>query len=244
MSCFKYARQWQQPVSAGKPDSSWVCLFAALFASDWPSESWVPVKPASGVFKLREVSVFDPGKENFLRGQMCRCQDKPFSEVKHYPAFTSKTPIFGSVKFGGRLDDTNAGALFYFAVDESRGTGKGYDRLYFDANRDLDLRNDPVAKLQLSPPDHGYKPNFSGIKAVADFDFLKVDLGTNGGAPELVEIMPRLLLTGNETQTYRYLFFVRTQLFEGDIRIAGEKFNALLGNDYIVSPSLIFPAPP
>src|ERR1039458_5651700 len=30
-----------------QPDSPWVCLFAAWLASDWPSESWVPVKPAT-----------------------------------------------------------------------------------------------------------------------------------------------------------------------------------------------------
>jgi len=41
--------------------------------------------------------------------------------------------------------------------------------------------------------------------------------------------MPRLLLTGNEKQTYRYLFFVRTHFYEGDIRIAGKKFHAQLG---------------
>jgi hypothetical protein len=192
-------------------------------------------------FKLREVSVFDPGENNFLRGQMCRCQDKPFPEVKNYPAFISQVPIFGSVRFGGRPDETNSGLLFYFAVDESSGTGKGYDRLYFDANRDLDLRNDPVAKPQQSPPDHGYKPNFGGIKAVAAFDFLKVNLGTNGGNTNLVEIMPRLLLTGDDKQTYRFMFFVRTRLFEGDIRIAREKFHAQLGNDYIISPSFDFP---
>ncbi len=195
----------------------------------------------SNTFKLREVSVFGSDQNNFLRGQMCRCQDKPFSEVKNYPAFVSQAPIFGSVRFGGKSDDTNSGTLFYFAVDESCGTGKGYDRLYFDANRDLDLRNDPVGKVQQSPPDHGYKPNFGGIKAVAAFDFLKVNLGTKGGNANLVEIMPRLLLTGDEKQTYRYLFFVRTRLFEGDIRIAGEIFHARLGNDYAISPSFDFP---
>ncbi|MGA3143719.1 MAG: hypothetical protein ABSF10_11980 [Verrucomicrobiota bacterium] len=196
---------------------------------------------SNGTYKLREVSVFESGQNNFIRGQMCRCQDKPFPEVKNYPAFTSEVPIFGSVRFGGRLDETNSGLLFYFAVDESRGTGKGFDRLYFDANRDLDLRNDPVVKLRQPPPDHGYKPNFSGIKAVAAFDFLKVNLGTNGGSSDLVEIMPRLLLTGDDKQTYRYLFFVRTRLFEGDIRMAGEKFHAQLGNDYVISPSFDFP---
>lgn len=192
-------------------------------------------------FKLREVSVFAPGSDNFLRGQMCRCQDKPFPEVKNYPTFTSRVPVFGSVQFGRRPDTTNSDLLYYFAADESNGTGKGYDRLYFDANRDLDLRNDQTAKLQRSPPDHGYRPNFSGIKALAVFDFLRLNLSTNGSGPDLVEIMPRLLLTGDDTNTYRFMFFVRTHFFEGDIKVAGEKFHARLGNDYAISPSFDFP---
>ena len=195
---------------------------------------------ASNTFKLREVSVFGSDQNNFLRGQMCRCQDKPFSEVKSYPTFVSQAPIFGSVRFGGKSDDTNSGTLFYFAVDESRGIGKGYDRLYFDASRDLDLRNDPVAKPQQPPPDHGYKPNFSGVKTVASFDFLKVSLGTNGSSAGLVEIMPRLVITGDEKQTYQFMCFVRTHFYEGDIKVAGEKFHARLGNDYVIG-DLNFP---
>jgi hypothetical protein len=192
-------------------------------------------------FKLREVSVFDESKEPFIRGQICPCQDKPFPEVKHYPDFVSKAPIFGSVQFGAKAFQPDSGLLFYFAVDESRGTGKGYDRLYFDGNRDLDLRNDPVAKVQKDPPDHGYAPNFGGMKEKAAFDFLKVNLGANDGSSNVVEIMPRLFVTGDDKATYRYMCFVRTHLFEGDIRIGGEKFHAQLGNDYAISPSLDSP---
>jgi hypothetical protein len=192
-------------------------------------------------FKLREVSVFDGKNEAFLRGQICPCQDKPFPEVKHYPDFVSKAPIFGSVRFGAKAFQPDSGLLFYFAVDESRGTGKGYDRFYFDANRDLDLRNDPVAKRQPNPPDHGYAPNFGGMKEKAAFDFLKVNFGANAGSSNLVEIMPRLFLTGDEKETYRYMCFVRTHLFEGDIWIGGEKYHAQLGNDYAIAPSLDSP---
>jgi hypothetical protein len=213
-----------------------VSLLLVVIAFVLAQNTFTEANAASGrVFKLREVSVFGAGNDDFLRGQMCRCQDKAFSEVAHYPAFVSQAPIFGSVRFGGRPDETNSGAVYYFAVDESGGTGKGYNRFYFDANRDLDLCNDPVIKLQKAPPDHGYKPNFSGIKAVAAFDFLKVNLGANGGGPNLVEIMPRLLLTGNETNTYRFMFFVRTHFFESNIKIAGKKFHAQLGNDYAIS---------
>ncbi len=218
-----------------------VCLSLVVIAFALAQNASTAANSASGeVFKLREVSAFDAKNENFLRGQMCRCQDKPFAEVKNYPVFASKVPIFGSVKFDSRWDDTNSGTTFYFAVDESRGTGKGYDRFYFDANRDLDLRNDPVVKAQSNPPDHGYTPRFAGIKAKASFDFLKLNLRTDDSAKP-VEIMPRLLLAGNETNTYRFVFFVRTRMFEGDIKIAGEKFRALLGNDYSVTADLNSP---
>jgi hypothetical protein len=197
-------------------------------------------------FKLREVSVFDVSKDDqvkgsFLRGQICRCQTEPFAGVRHYPAFVSKVPLYGSVKFGGRGDDTNSAVTYYLAVDESQGTGKGYDRLYFDGNRDLDLANDPVLNLQSTAPDHGYKPNFSSIKSVTCFDFLNLDASGSGSGGGHVQVMPRLLLTGDATNTYRFLFFVRTHFFEGDIKIAGEKFHACLGNDYVVAPDLNSP---
>jgi hypothetical protein len=212
-----------------------VCWLAALNLAFPNLNSAAPGQDA--VFRLREVSVFNAGKdhEEFLRGQICRCQDKPYAEVRCYPAFNSRSPIYGTVQFEGRPDDTNSGARYYFAVDESRGTGKGYDRVYFDANRDLDLRNDPVLKLQPYPPDHGYKPNFAGIKAVRCFDFLNLALAAPAGAANRVEVMPRLLLTGDEQHTYQFMFFVRTHLFEGDIKIGGQRIAVTLGNDYVIT---------
>lgn len=219
--------------------SGLVCILAAGGLAFENGNSADPAHDAT--FKLRSVSVFKSGQNDFLRGQMCRCQTEPYAAVRHYPAFVSRVPIYGSVKFGGRWDDPNSGSTFYFALDESQGTGKGYDRLYFDRNCDLDLRNDSPVKAPSSPPDGGYKPNFSGIKSVTCFDFLDLDLATNKGSAQRLEVMPRLLLTGDETSTYRFLFFVRTHLFEGDIEIAGEKFHAVLGNDYAVAPDLNSP---
>jgi hypothetical protein len=192
-------------------------------------------------FKLRNVSVFDENKEPFIRGQMCMCQDKPFTEVKNYPAFVSQSPRFGKVRFGAKFNQTNSGVQYYFALDESRGTGKGYDLLYFDGNQDLDLRNDPVAKLQPNPPDQGYAPRFGGIKSKAAFDFLKVNLNTNNGSSNFVDLMPRLLVTGYAKETYCYMFFVRTRLYAGDIQIASKKFHAQLGNDYAIYPGFDSP---
>ena len=192
-------------------------------------------------FKLREISIADLDKDNesFLRGQMVRCQTAPYSQVKHYPAFVSHSPVYGQVKFS-RPNNTNSSSVYYFAVDESQGDGKGYDRFFFDLNQDLDLGNDPVLKLNPHPPDHGYRPAFSGIKSVNCFDFLNLTLASQA-ATNSVEIMPRLLVTGSSNNTYKFLFFVRTHVFQGRIRVGHDDYAALLGNDYTLTPDLNSP---
>src|ERR1019366_10339698 len=120
-------------------------------------------------FKLREVSAFEHGQDDFLRGQPGICQDIPFTQIKAYPAFASKKPIYGSIHLCQNRKRPDSGQITYFAVDESEGTGKGYDRLYFDANGDLDLRNDPVVQPQRHPPDRA-AVNYSGVKAQVIFD--------------------------------------------------------------------------
>ena len=55
------------------------------------------VSTGDETFKLREVSAFEHGQEGLLRGQSGECEDKPSLQVKAYPAFTSKKPIYGSI---------------------------------------------------------------------------------------------------------------------------------------------------
>ena len=43
------------------------------------------------------------------------------------------------------------GAAFLFRLDESKGTGKGYDRLIVDMNRNGDLTDDPVVERAVLP---------------------------------------------------------------------------------------------
>ncbi len=191
-------------------------------------------EPGKGeVFKLREVSVFEQGERSFLRGQSASCEDKPFTEVKHYPAFASKKPIYGSVRFAADSGQTNSGMLFYFAIDESQGTGGGYDRLYFDLNRDLDLRNDPVVKPQRSAPS-GARLTYSSIKQQVIFDLLSIqfDFGPTGMRP--VQIMPRLTVSVYDKEEYKQVTFVRTRLYVGEIKLGGDRYQARLGDDYLI----------
>ncbi|MCX6925973.1 MAG: hypothetical protein NT154_22615 [Verrucomicrobia bacterium] len=195
-------------------------------------------------FKLREVSAFDSGPEGgqdgFLRGQAGECQDQPFDQVKAYPAFASIKPIYGSIHFFRDRRQPGTAQIIYFALDESRGIGKGYDRLYFDANGDLDLRNDPVLQPQRNPPEKA-RVNYGGIKAQVIFDFLAVnfDFGPAGMRP--VQLMPRLTITASDKDEYKQMTFVRTRLYRGNIKIGGEPYEVRLGNQYTISGRLDAP---
>ena len=193
--------------------------------------------PEAATFKLRQVSAFEYGQEGMLRGQAAKCQDQSFTEVKVYPAFASKKPIYGSIHFYQDPKQPKSARIIYFAVDESQGTGKGYDRLYFDANADLDLSNDPALRPQEHPPEKA-RFNYSSIKAQVIFQCLPVnfDFGAAGLRP--VELMPRLTISVYDKEEYKQMTFVRTRLCLGDIKIGGEAYVARLGNDYAISGRL------
>ncbi len=172
------------------------------------------------VFKLHAVSVFEAGLNNFLRGQMTLCETNPFPEVKSYPAFVSRQPLYGSVRFATDYGQTNGGMQFYFAVDEGQGTGKGYDRLYFDLNRDLDLRNDSIVLTHQQRVKGAFLSNTQYYPQVF-FDPLSInfDLGPAGTRP--VQIMPRFVVSSYGKVESKSVTFVRTQLYQGEIALGG-----------------------
>ncbi len=226
-------------VGSGELKLWWLLCALAVAGPAGP----VPAAAQGGeeaVFKLREVSVFDQGDDRFLRGQAALCQDQPFSEVKSYPVLVSRKPIYGSVRFAADYGQTNGGRLFYFAMDESQGTGRGYDRLYLDLNRDLDLRNDPVVKPQAHPSERAGL-RYSDIKQQVIFEPISItfDFGSAGSRP--VQIMPRLIVSVSDKEEYKQVTFVRTSLYEGEIKLGGERYQALLGNDYLIRGRLDHP---
>lgn len=64
--------------------------------------------------------------------------------LKAKPSFTSKKAKL----YGCRFDGPGEERLLAVAVDESKGTGKGYDTLYVDFNRNLDLSDDKPIKIK------------------------------------------------------------------------------------------------
>ncbi len=191
---------------------------------------------ADGVFKLREVSA----PLNFDAGQMAECSDQPHAAVKAYPDLRSSRPVYGMVRFGWQPTEPDSGSVFHFAVDESQGAGRGYDRLFFDLDQDLDLRNDDVI-VRRSPASVPAKVGKARSRQEIMFGLLKVpfDMGDAGRRP--VEIRPSLVVSERDGEERKGMRFVRTRYYEGDIRIGSQPFKARLGNDYFISGRLDAP---
>ena len=68
---------------------------------------------------------------------------KPAEQGLEEPEYASSKPLYIALELGDDLD-----SVFTGAIDESGGTGSGYDRLYLDANNDGNLANEIPMSLQ------------------------------------------------------------------------------------------------
>lgn len=121
---------------------------------------------------------------------------------------------------------------FYFICDESQGTGKDYDLIYFDMNRDLDLTNDkPLKALDKFPG--AYKPESYFISQTL-FEPITITFTSPQNVDVPVEMMPFIV----EYQGgYKATSFIATKAFKGDIAVNGEKYTAVLGHQYAIAGS-------
>jgi len=124
-------------------------------------------------------------------------------EVDHYPEFVSEKPLYGLINTPESITQ------YYFALDETGGTGKGYDRLYCDLNLDLNLTNDTPVNRQ----------------ADRTFETLILDLETKEGDKQAVEVRPNLL-GGNASMGY--ISFNPMQVRQGELELDGKRYNLIL----------------
>ncbi|MBM4026648.1 MAG: hypothetical protein FJ280_14785 [Planctomycetes bacterium] len=183
-------------------------------------------------FKLKEVSAFDLTEQarEFAEGQRAICGASPDPNVRVYPRFTSQQPLYGRVSFADRTAEPAPRTTYRLALDESKGTGQGYDRLYFDRNQDGDLTNDKVLPARANPAP-GATLNYTGISQVC-FENLAVPLAFGSQGERLLEMMPRLLLW---QEGDKGITFVTTQARQGRIRLAGGKYDVLLGHNQVAA---------
>jgi hypothetical protein len=186
-------------------------------------------------FELKEASVFELGDElrsDFVRGQYAQCQEQRFGPVKTYPVFKSNKPLYGLVHFFGK--PAGSKNEFYFAIDESAGTGKGYETLYFDRNADLDLTNDTKLMADSNPPS-GALLKYSSIKQQVCFDKLNITFNFGPDGTRSIEVMPRLIIF--EDNRPQFSFFA-TKVRTGEVDISVGKYDAVLGYSHSVGGQL------
>ncbi|MGD0516956.1 MAG: hypothetical protein ABSA26_05410, partial [Thermoguttaceae bacterium] len=104
--------------------------------------------------------------------------------------------------------------------------------LYFDANHDLDLTNDPVLKPMKNPPWHALPP--WAVKEKTAFDYLNVDFDYGSGVGvKPFRIFPWFTL--GEDGKSSTMHFVTTVARQGWITMGNHQYDALLAQPYAVS---------
>jgi hypothetical protein len=145
--------------------------------------------------------------------------------------------LFGEAYFSGRNVKNRPQSQYYFAIDESAGTEKGYDILYFDQNGDLDLTNDAPLKANPNPPS-GALLRYSSIKQQVCFNSFEITFEFGSAGKRSIEIMPRLLIQQNNSTVYYQFTFVATKVHKGEVDISGIKYDAMLGYSHSVGEQL------
>lgn len=184
---------------------------------------------AESVFALEEVSIGDcpePALSQLQLGQYASESSQTPMDGVVYPTFKSSRPIYGAVTFDMDLLDPASGRRYCFAVDESDGTDKGYDRLYFDVNHDSDLTNDsPLARVKDTPAGMSTKFNSTFFERMQlDFDY-----GSEGVWKQTIQ--PHMLRIGSTGM----VFFAVPTARKGKIRLGSEEVEIILAQNTAIS---------
>lgn len=176
-----------------------------------------------------------PDKEVVWVAKNTNWRTLPDAEVKAYPGLESGRPLYGTVEFGTSRLEPRKGVRFCLVVDESAGTGKGYDRLYFDVNRDLDLTNDPVLAPMEEPPSPPHPHHNWGNSNVV-FHPLSVpfDFGPPYGTRP-VEILPRLSESDRIEEGQVAFYLVALEARKGKIQIGRRRYHAVLAQPRLIT---------
>src|ERR1039458_4883765 len=164
-----------------------ICGALALAAAATDSAEDFPL--TFRTIPAKDVMSFPGGSGNIGSLQTA----KP-TKLKNEPKATSQHPLYGECR------DMTTGAALVYRLDESKGDGKGYDRLIVDMNQNGDLTDDPVIERAVlskereeTPPDQvfwgpipapagqkvaGGRPVYFAQTYIFNGELLRRDLGT------------------------------------------------------------------
>ncbi|MHC4168314.1 MAG: hypothetical protein ACYSWQ_15280, partial [Planctomycetota bacterium] len=191
-------------------------------------------QPGRFVFDLDEVSAFEPDRQvgfSFFEGQRSYCTEEAADTVKVYPAFKSDKPFYGSVEFRSGYDGDMPRTEHHFALDESGGTGAGYDRFYFDLNGDLDLTNDAVLSPHKDPPNKMWLRGSSAVQQTT-FEYLNIPFEFGSEGMRSLQILPWFVITRHLPPLVK---FVNPTVHKSKIELGGHRYDVWLGHDYMIA---------
>jgi hypothetical protein len=113
-------------------------------------------------YELKYKAV-DPYLRSFdVSGQGLMAMAEPDEELSAKPELKSRIPVYVTVKLGNGEDK------YTLILDESKGTGTGYDVLYVDSNNNEDLTDDSVIPLRI--PSNNEMKQFGPIEVMIKYD--------------------------------------------------------------------------
>jgi len=101
----------------------------------------------------------------FTMGQYLRPSTQSEEKLSAEPQYRSKTPVYVTATFGSDAD-----SKYTIVLDESKGTGRGYDVLYVDRNNDEKFTDDPkiVGNIRQQGRDFTVG-NFGPVEVMVDY---------------------------------------------------------------------------
>ncbi|MBC8870926.1 MAG: hypothetical protein H8E44_15995 [Planctomycetes bacterium] len=133
---------------------------------------------------------------------------------------------------------TRAAVRARASIAESVKIAAKYDTLYFDANRDLDLTNDPVRKVSKKRPTGLF--SLGGGSGTQVFDFVHVKRDGDAQGKDATKLLPWLNL---QSRKQAYLILMSTVVRKGSIRVGGQEYEALMGSRYHGSTTTLLVKP-
>jgi hypothetical protein len=155
----------------------------------------------------------------------------PKKEVKKYPSLLGPKPLYGSIKLNEDFLKPGGGIEYQFVVDAS--VDAGYDTLYFDANHDLDLTNDPPATLNRGGWPAGLRSPYEIKNRLLYRIFNEInvpmDFGPDYGVRP-VQLLPFMSKFSNDTDMHEAvaIFFLNLSFHAGEIQIGDKHLQAVL----------------
>lgn len=180
------------------------------------------------VFEMEEFTIFEyegQMKNQLVSGMPAReCINKPYKKVTAYPTFKSDKPVYGLATLNMSLIQYGTGIDYYFALDESGGTGTGYDKFYFDINHDLDLTNDGFLGVMENPPTGIIRTNQPENQEIA-FEYLEfnLDYGKNEESWP-VKVIPKF----RQIRATDRIYFIIPTARKGKIKLGSKDFDVVL----------------